>query len=117
MIDACGLTPDQEPVYEIRTKFSGELHPLWKGGKREYVCESCGETFLAQPKHRTGKHAYCSKKCYGKGKTGVKHGPMPAEQRAKIGAARRRNHQTKVESGLHGNAQRPAEMTGPATLF
>lgn len=100
VIDACRLTPDKEPVYTIRTKFSGELHPLWKGGKREYVCESCGETFLAQPKHRTGKHVYCSKKCYGKGKTGVKLGPMPAEQRAKIGAANRRNHQIKVESDL-----------------
>ena len=117
VIDACGLIPDQEPVYEIRTRFAGPSHPHWKGGKREYVCGSCGVTFLAQPKHRTGKHAYCSKKCYGKGKTGVKLGPMPAEQRAKIGAARRRNHQIKVESGLYGNVQRPAETTGPATLF
>ena len=100
VIDACGLAPDEEPVYDIRTTFSGELHPLWKGGKREYVCESCGKTFLAQPKHRTGKHVYCTKQCYGKGKTGVKLGPMPAEQRAKIGAANRRNHQIKVESDL-----------------
>jgi very-short-patch-repair endonuclease len=90
VIDACGLAPDQEPVFNIRTWFSGELHPLWKGGKREYVCESCGATFLAQPKHRTGKHVYCSRRCYGKAKTGVKLGPMPAEQRAKIGAANRR---------------------------
>jgi very-short-patch-repair endonuclease len=117
VIDTCGLTPDEEPVYTIRTKFSGELHPLWKGGKREYVCESCGKTFLAQPKHRTGKHVYCTKKCYGKGKTGVKLGPMPAEQRAKIGAANRRNHQIKVESDLRGDAQRAAETTAPATLF
>ena len=119
VIDTCGLVPDQDPVYEIRTRFSGELHPLWKGGKQEYTCEnpSCGKTFLAQPKHRTGKHVYCSKKCYGKGKAGVKLGPMPAEQRAKIGAANRRNHQTKVESDLRGDAQRAAETTAPATLF
>ncbi len=90
VIDACGLAPDHEPTYDIRTRFSGELHPLWKGGKREYVCESCGGTFLAQPKHRTGKHVYCSRQCYGKAKIGVKLGPMPAEQRAKIGAANRR---------------------------
>jgi very-short-patch-repair endonuclease len=117
VIDACGLVPDKEPVYEIRTRFAGASHPLWKGGKREYVCESCGETFLAQPKHRTGKHIYCSKKCYGKGKAGVKLGPMPAGQRAKIGAANRRNHQIKVESDLRGDAQRAAETTAPATLF
>jgi len=96
VIDTCGLAPDKEPAYNIRTKFSGELHPLWKGGKREYVCESCGVTFLAQPKHRTGKHVYCSRQCSGKGKVGVKRGPMPAEQRAKIGAANKRHHQIKI---------------------
>jgi len=117
VVAACGLVPDREPVYDIRTKFSGEHHPLWKGGKREFTCEVCGNTFLAQPKHRTGEHVYCSRKCYGKGKTGVKLGPMPAEQRAKIGAANRRNHQIKVESDLRGDAQRAAETTAPATLF
>jgi very-short-patch-repair endonuclease len=89
VIDACGLTPDKEPTYNIRTKFSGELHPLWKGGTQEYIYESCGNVFLAQPKHRAGKHVYCSRQCYGKAKVGVKLGPMPAEQRAKIGAANR----------------------------
>jgi very-short-patch-repair endonuclease len=97
-IDACGLVPDEEPVYDIRTRFAGPSHPNWNGGKREYVCESCGEKFLAQPKHRTGKHIYCSRQCYGKGKTGVKLGPMPAEQRAKIGAANKRRYQIKIES-------------------
>lgn len=103
-ITACGLAPDEEPVYDIRTSFAGPSHPNWKGGRREYVCEWCGEFFLAQPKHRTGKHVYCSKKCYGKGKTGVKLGPMPAEQRAKIGVANRRNHQIKGESDLTSRA-------------
>ena len=116
VIDACGLVPDKEPAYEIRTKFSGELHPLWKGGKQEYTCEICGKTFLAQPKHRTGKRVYCSRQCSGKGKVGVKRGPMSAETRAKIGAANRRN-QIKVESELRGDAQRAAETTAPATLF
>ena len=114
VIDACGLVPDEEPVYEIRTRFAGPSHPNWKGGKREYVCESCGEFFLAQPKHRAMEHVYCSRKCYGTAKTGVKRGPMPAEQRAKIGAANRRNYQIKIESDLHGDVQRPAETTGPA---
>jgi very-short-patch-repair endonuclease len=98
VINACGLVPEQAPDFTIRTKFSGELHPLWKGGKREYTCEICGKTFLAQPKHRTGKHVYCSRQCCGKGQTGVKRGPMPAGQRAKISAARQRYYQTKVES-------------------
>jgi len=117
VIDACGLVPDKEPVYDIRTKFSGELHPLWKGGKREFTCESCGNTFLAQPKHRTGEHVYCSRQCSGKGQTGVKRGPFSAEHRAKISAGKKRFHQIKVESDLHGDVQRAAETTAPAALF
>jgi very-short-patch-repair endonuclease len=31
VIDACGLAPDLEPTCNIRTRFSGELHPLWEG--------------------------------------------------------------------------------------
>jgi len=114
---ACGLVPDREPVYDIRTKFSGELHPLWKGGKREFTCETCGGTFLAQPKHRTGEHVYCSRQCSAKARVGAKLGPFTAEHRAKISAGKKRHHQTKVESDLRGDAQRAAETTAPATLF
>ena len=117
VIAACGLAPDEEPVYDIRTKFSGELHPRWKGGKREFTCEVCGVTFLAQPKHRTGEHVYCSRKCSSKGKVGVKRGPFSAEHRAKISAGKKRYHQIKGESDLRGDAQRAAETTAPATLF
>lgn len=117
VIDACRLVPDREPVYDIRTKFSGSSHPNWKGGKREFVCETCGDTFLAQPKHRTGEHVYCSRPCSAIARVGVKCGPFSAEHRAKISAAHLRNHQIKVESDLRGDAQRAAETTAPATLF
>lgn len=100
VIDACRLTPDEEPAYDIRTKFSGELHPLWKGGKRQFTCETCGDTFLAQPKHRTGEHVYCSRQCSAKARVGIKLGPHSAEHRAKIAAAHRRRNQIKVESDL-----------------
>ena len=119
VIDACGLVPDAEPVYDIRTKFSGELHPNWKGGKQEFVCdlESCGKTFLAQPSHRKGERVYCSRQCSAKARTGVKVGPFTAEHREKIRAGKLRYHQIKVESDLRGDAQRAAETTVPATLF
>ena len=100
VIDACGLVPDREPVYEIRTRFAGPSHPNWNGGKHEYVCESCGEFFLAQPKHRTGEHVYCSRRCSAKARVGIKLGPHSAEHRAKIAAAHRRRNQIKVESEL-----------------
>lgn len=41
--------------------------------------------------------------------------PKSAEHRAALSAARRRRSQIKIESDLRGDAQRPAEMTGPAT--
>lgn len=173
LIDACGLTPDAEPVYDIRTSFSGEDHPHWKGGAQEYTCATCGEKFLAQPKHREAERAYCNPKCAAQerrgqprsaetkakiaaGNTGQKRGPLSAETKAKMGAAvsaalkgkpktaehnanvsaamkgkpkspehraklsaslKRRNSQIKIESELHGDVQRAAETTVPATLF
>jgi very-short-patch-repair endonuclease len=131
VIDAAGLVPDEEPVYEIRTRFSGELHPLWKGGAREFTCAypPCGAVFLAQPTHRKGSEAFCSRECAGRAKRGR---PLTAEHRAAIGAGgkgisrackpgcqckRHTRYQIKRESALRGDAQRPAEMTGPATLF
>lgn len=134
IVDECGLVPDEVPVYDIRTRFAGELHPRWKGGKAAFVCEACGTTFLAQPAHRSGAHIYCSRQCAGMARRGVplpaehranigaagigrKRGPAPpvtAETRARLSAALKAYHQNKKESALRGDAQRPAEMTGPA---
>lgn len=104
VIDACGLVPDAEPVFNVRSRFAGPHHPNWKGGKREYACERCGSTFFAQPKHRTGEHVYCTRQCANAAKsgkpisdehkasisaklTGTKRGPMSDETKAKMGAA------------------------------
>jgi very-short-patch-repair endonuclease len=98
VIDTCGLVPDEEPVYEIRTSFKGPLHPRWKGGKREFTCEVCGTVFLAQPAHRKGPHVHCGIKCAGK----ARRGKSPsAETRQKIGAGvSRARSQIKIESEL-----------------
>ena len=123
VIDAAGLVPDETPVYDIRTRFAGPLHPLWKGGKREFTCEICGIVFLAQPSHRKGPHIYCGLKCSGvgrRGKRGSRGKPVSPETRLKMSQsakARWALNQIKIESALHGDMQRPAEMTGPATLF
>lgn len=105
--EACSLAPDEEPVYDIRTRFAGELHPRWKGGKREFTCDVCGSKFMAQPAHRPGPNYYCTIQCAGAarrgktltaehrarisaGGTGKKRGPYPpvtAETRAKLSAA------------------------------
>ena len=54
------------------------------------------------PSRSTGRASTCiaAGSAAARVKTGTKLGPMPAEQRAKIGAAHRRNHQIKVESEL-----------------
>lgn len=151
VIEACGLVSDEIPVYDIRTRFAGELHPRWKGGKREFTCDVCGGTFFAQPAHRPGPNYYCGLKCagaarrgkaltdehrakIGAGQVGQKRGPrapVTDATRAKLSAslkgkakspdhvanaaaAVRAYHQNKRESALHGDMQRPAEMTGPA---
>jgi very-short-patch-repair endonuclease len=129
VISAAGLVPDQEPVYDIRTRFAGDLHPLWKGGKREFTCDACGNVFMAQPAHRPGPNYYCSIQCAGTARRGK---VLTAEHRAAIGAGgkgisrackpgcqckRHTRYQNKIESALHGDMQRPAEMTGPAALF
>jgi very-short-patch-repair endonuclease len=128
VVDACGLVPDEFPLYDIRTRFSGELHPLWKGGKREFTCDTCGKKFMAQPAHRPGPDYYCSIQCAGVARRGKR---LTAEHRAAIGAGgkgksrackpgcqcKRHDSQSKRESALRRKSQRPAEMTGPATLF
>ena len=81
VIDECNLIPDQSPVYDVRTRFAGELHPLWKGGPREFTCEQCGSAFMAQPKHRAGKRVFCGSRCYGDSRRGK---PLSAEHRRKI---------------------------------
>ena len=122
VIDACNLVPDEVPVYDIRTRFAGELHPRWKGGKREFTCDVCGKAFLAQPAHRPGPNYYCGIQCAGAARRGK---ALTAEHRASIGAGllgQRRGpyktaNQNKIESDPARDRRRPAETTGPATLF
>jgi very-short-patch-repair endonuclease len=80
--DACGLTPDEDPAYDIRTTFSGTDHPRWVG-LRELTCEYCGEKFT----HRR-RRKYCCHEHYILG--AVKGQPKSPEHGAKIAAANRR---------------------------
>ena len=82
VIDACGLTADENPVYDIRTKFSGADHPRYVG-EYELTCEYCGEGFL----NRRSKRKYCSHEHY---ILSVQKGrPKSAEWRARIGEGNR----------------------------
>ena len=101
VVGACGVVPDKDPVYEIRTKFAGEQHPRWKGGKQEFTCDYCGAVFLAQPAHRPGPKFYCTIQHANADRAGK---PMPAEQRAKI------------SEGLTGRKRKPFTAEHRANL-
>jgi len=60
-IDLCGLVPDVEPVYDIRTKFSGPDHPRWNE-RLTLKCMNCEAEFVVVRKHRYRK--FCKLSCY-----------------------------------------------------
>lgn len=88
VINICGLTPDEDPVYDIRTSFSGSDHPRWTGRIVELNCERCSGAFAGRVSRR-----FCSPECYRlyTRDTGVLKGkPKSAEHRAKLAEANRR---------------------------
>lgn len=62
VVEAAGLVPDEEPVYDIRNGMTGADNPRWSGGKPEWNCATCGKTFYAWK--RNGKaRMTCSREC------------------------------------------------------
>lgn len=133
VVAECSLVPDEEPVYEIRTRFAGPSHPRWKG-MQEFTCDACGKIFQARPSQRKCNRTYCNRECTAQGKRGLsqklspehvakivaanrgrageKRAPMSAEQRAKISAAlavkpKSREHAAKVGAAHRGKAKSP----------
>jgi hypothetical protein len=72
VVDACGLTPDADPVYDIRTGFTGTDHPNWVDDRQDFTCDKCGDVFHARAFFKNGKKKYCTMKCYNAAKTGQK---------------------------------------------
>lgn len=87
VIDACGLVPDKDPVFDIRTKFSGDDHPRWVG-PYTLICEYCGEEFTSDRKNRK----YCTHEHFVLAEW--KGQPKSPEHRAKIGEANSQRSQT-----------------------
>lgn len=67
VINACGLSPDTEPVADIRNSGRGPDSPTWTGGKQTYVCDGCGAKFEAWKSTRQkvgrSKVVFCSHEC------------------------------------------------------
>lgn len=65
VIEACGLTPDTDPVADVRRGGRGPDNPSWKGGQVEHTCTQCGGTFLQHRANRSYGKTFCNSKCYG----------------------------------------------------
>ena len=66
VVAAAGLTPDANPVADIRTGMMGEENPNWTGGLRTVTCAHCGaESKRNAFRTTTGKRMFCNQKCYG----------------------------------------------------
>lgn len=136
VIEAAGLIPDAEPVFDIRNGMTGEANPRWTGGKQEWTCENCGKTFLAYKRGYGKPCRTCSRECHnewqrttkasvtGRGSNGDRMRELWADpewreqQLERQQEGRKQAQQMVVQSGLHEpreDVQRSAEMTDPAT--
>jgi very-short-patch-repair endonuclease len=111
VVDACGLVPDEEPVYNIRAT-SKEPGPR-KIKVLELICGYCGEQFTSRwsrkfctPEHVSLHLSEVGKK--GKGRL------KSAEHRAKIGEANRRRVVTaETRAKMSASAMgKPGTLTG-----
>lgn len=67
VIEACGLAPEEEPVFVVegrRPGMRGEQNPNWLGGKPERMCAECGKPFLAQRYRKRSPARFCTRQCY-----------------------------------------------------
>lgn len=65
VIEACGLTPDTDPVADIRTGMMGPENPNWTGGPQTVTCEQCGAETQRNAYRLKQKKRFCDGKCYG----------------------------------------------------
>ena len=65
VVAAVGLTPDANPVADIRTGMMGPENPNWNGGKRTVTCAHCGAESKRNAFQTQWKRTFCNQKCYG----------------------------------------------------
>jgi len=101
VIEQAGLTPDAEPVFDIRNGMTGANNPRWIGGKQEWVCEVCCEFFVSWKRGYGKAPKTCSKKCQGEWMRRQWADPERAAQMQQRRRESREQRQMMVQSGLH----------------
>jgi very-short-patch-repair endonuclease len=115
--EAAGLTPDEDPVFDIRNGLMAEANPRWTGGKKEWICENCGKTFWSWPRGYGKPCRTCSLACQREWQKNTRasvatRGPRkdsrsPERLARRVteilrGADEDRERQMMLQSGLHG---------------
>lgn len=59
------LTPDAEPVADIRTGMMGPENPNWGGGPQIVMCAQCGAETTRNAFRTSVSRPFCNSKCYG----------------------------------------------------
>jgi very-short-patch-repair endonuclease len=65
VVKAAGLTPDADPVADIRTGMMGPENPNWGGGPRIVICAQCGMETTRNAYRTAVKRTFCNQQCYG----------------------------------------------------
>ena len=65
VVTESGLTPDAEPVADIRTGMMGQENPNWTGGPQAVTCAQCGAETSRNVYRTKVKRAFCNSECYG----------------------------------------------------
>jgi very-short-patch-repair endonuclease len=108
VIDECDLTPDEDPVYDVKVVIAGEDHPSWKGGVLTFTCIRCGNEYRAYK-----KRLYCTQDCWAtalrEGSTPPKKArkPMSEEQKQRISSTLKGRkltdqHRANISNGQKG---------------
>lgn len=65
VVEAARISPDTDPIADIRRGGRGEDNPNWQGAQIEHTCTGCGETFVQYRTNRAYTKKFCNQKCYG----------------------------------------------------
>ena len=65
VIEECGLKPDEDPQYVIRTSLLGPENPNWTGGLKSSSCARCGAPTPPRKATYAYERQFCSQECRG----------------------------------------------------
>lgn len=134
VVEECGLVPDAEPEYVIRTSMLGPENPNWTGGLTAEPCVQCGKPSPGRPAAYAYEKRFCGQECRGRWmrehpeesprRLRVDWNELPAlylagtpmrDLQEKYGCGRSTLHRHLIEMGVDPRRRRPGEPPRPVT--